>query len=477
MGERTITLPKLPARSMGLKLLLVCVLALLMWIPSLFVSNLVRDRANRASGVAAELGQIVGGPQVFLGPVLAVPYLVPSETANTAPTRDVFLIFPTHATGVVTTTAQTRQRGLFKTPVWTADLTLNSSFDVAPSMANLPARAQLDWQRAEFLVGAANTRGAQADATLTINGQVLPLAPAANLVDLALRAAPVAAEPGVMRSYMVREPMPGDGDLRFFGVLAAGIAGPDAKLDAGAKLKFSGAERLAVLAWGKTTELTVSGAWPSPSFDGGFLPVSREVSDQGFKARWSIPFIARGVPAEGSPVSLSRLGETELGVSFVEQANPYQSVSRSLKYALMFVGLVFLAFFLFETMAARRVHPAQYVLIGLAQCVFYLLLLSIAERIGFDAAFLVAAVATVGLISAYAGWVFESRKRGLIALAAFSALYALIYVLMRLEDFALLVGAVTSFAAIAAVMYLTRRIDWYGATALRDPFEEPKDKA
>jgi inner membrane protein len=127
--------------------------------------------------------------------------------------------------------------------------------------------------------------------------------------------------------------------------------------------------------------------------------------------------------------------------------------------------MVFLAYFMFETTQGKRVHPAQYVLIGLAQVVFYLLLLSIAERIGFDAAFIIAAGATVALISAYAGWVFESRRQGLIALVAFTLLYGLIYVLMRLEDLALLVGALASFAAIAAVMFVTRRLDWYGVNA------------
>jgi len=189
------------------------------------------------------------------------------------------------------------------------------------------------------------------------------------------------------------------------------------------------------------------------------------VSDDGFSARWSVPFIARGVPAAGDPQTIARLGQTSLGVSFIEQANPYQSVSRSLKYAPMFVGLVFLAYFLFETMARRRVHPAQYVLIGLAQLIFYLLLLSIGEHAGFDLAFAVSATATVALISAYAGWVFESRRQGVIALVSFTLLYTLIYVLMRLEDFALLIGALTSFVAIAAVMYFTRGIDWYGQRA------------
>jgi inner membrane protein len=257
--------------------------------------------------------------------------------------------------------------------------------------------------------------------------------------------------------------------MRFFGVSAAGVAGPEARFDTEARLKFSGAQRLAVLAFAKTTTLTATGDWPSPSFDGGFLPTRRSLNAKGFTASWSVPFIARGVPAQGVGATLASLGQTALGVSFVEPANPYQSVARSLKYALMFVGLVFLAYFLFETTQGKRVHPAQYVLIGLAQIVFYLLLLSIAERVGFDLAFVVAAAATVGLISTYAGWVFESRRQGIIALIAFSLLYGLIYVLMRLEDLALLVGALASFAAIAAVMYVTRRLDWYGATAPAPP--------
>ncbi|HEY9217731.1 MAG TPA: cell envelope integrity protein CreD, partial [Phenylobacterium sp.] len=234
------------------------------------------------------------------------------------------------------------------------------------------------------------------------------------------------------------------------------------------------AERLTVLPFAKTTTVAAKGDWPDPSFDGGFLPVRRQVTKDGFTASWSVPFIARGVAAQVSSTGLAPLASTAFGVSFVDPGNPYQSVSRSLKYAPMFLGLVFLAYFMFETMQNKRVHPAQYVLIGLAQLVFYLLLLSIAEQIGFDAGFAIAATATVALISAYAGWVFESRKQGAIALVSFSALYGLIYVLMRLEDLALLIGALTSFAAIAAVMYFTRRVDWYGSAA---PEPAPIQKA
>ena len=131
---------------------------------------------------------------------------------------------------------------------------------------------------------------------------------------------------------------------------------------------------------------------------------------------------------------------------------------------LLFVGLVFLTFFIFEVTTGRRVHPAQYLLVGVAQIIFYLLLLSIAERSSFNLGFAIAAVATVGLISLYAKWVFDSKREGVRALAVFSILYGLIYVLLRLEDQALLVGALSSFIAIAAVMYFTRRIDWYASS-------------
>jgi inner membrane protein involved in colicin E2 resistance len=141
---------------------------------------------------------------------------------------------------------------------------------------------------------------------------------------------------------------------------------------------------------------------------------------------------------------------------------PYRSVDRSLKYILLFEGLVFLTYFTFEVSGGKQMHPAQYVLVGIAQVIFYLLLLSFTEKIGFDLAFLIAGSATVGLLAANAAWVFAKRAHGLRALAVFIPLYAFIYVLLRLKDYALLVGAVASFTAVAAAMYLTRSIDWYG---------------
>lgn len=160
--------------------------------------------------------------------------------------------------------------------------------------------------------------------------------------------------------------------------------------------------------------------------------------------------------------------QTFLG-SPIRLVDSYRSINRSLKYVLLFLGLVFLTYFIFEVTTGKRVHPAQYLLVGTAQIIFYLLLLSIAEKIGFDFSYLIAAGATVGLLSLNAGWIFNSRAQGLRAFGVFSLLYTLIYMLLRLEDDALLIGAVASFAAVAAAMYFTRKIDWYSSLPVPGP--------
>jgi inner membrane protein len=166
--------------------------------------------------------------------------------------------------------------------------------------------------------------------------------------------------------------------------------------------------------------------------------------------------------------------QTFLGTS-IRMADTYRSVTRSLKYILLFLGLVFLTYFVFEATSGNRVHPAQYILVGTAQIIFFLLLLSFAEKIGFDLAFLLAGSATVILLSVNAGWIFLSRMQGTRALAIFTLLYSLIYVLLRLEDYALMVGAVASFLAVAAAMYFTRHIDWYSSSPRKIAYSQPAE--
>jgi inner membrane protein len=428
------------SRSMGLKLLLVSGLALLTTIPSLFVDSLVEERTERAKNVIQEISGRAGGQEAFLGPSLSIPFSIPPAYKGGPSTPGVYVVFPTKGDATVRIHTQERHRSLFKVPVYEAALKFDATFDLAGVPSAAPAGAELDWTRAGIVIGVSDARGALADGTLTANGKTITFVPAENL-----------GEPNP------RLP------LAYFGANISELIQPNSAFNVTANLRFSGAQRLTVLAYGKTTHLTAEGDWPSPGFDGGFLPVKRTISAQGFTGEWSVPFIARGVPAEGTNTAVSALDRTAMGISFIEMADPYQSVSRSLKYVLLFVGLLFLSYFVFEATAGKRVHPAQYVLVGVAHLIFYLLLLSLAERIGFDWGFLVAGSATVVLLSANAGWIFASRVQGWRALFVFSLLYFFIYLLLRLEDNALLVGAVTSFLAVAAVMYFTRDIDWYSS--------------
>ena len=442
---------------MGFKLIVVCGLALLMAIPAFFVRGLVNDRTKRAEDVVKEISSHVGGAQTFLGPTLAIPYSIPPQSPADFTKHGIYLVFPAQASAALRTTTEERHRSLFRVPVFQADLKLDANFDLAGVPTAAPQGAELDWSDAEIVVGVSDARGALADATLTTDAKTVTLVPAEIAENIAF---------GGDRNRHVK--------LSLFGAKVADIVRPDTQFHTTSRLRFSGAERISVLAYGKTTHLTAQGDWRNPGFDGEIPPVNRNISSQGFTAEWSVPFIARAVRAEGPSSSMNGLDTTALGMSFVEVADPYQSVNRCLKYVLLFLGLVFLSYFIFEATTGRRVHAAQYILVGIAQIIFYLLLLSFAERIGFDYGFMLAGAATVILLSANAGWIFSSRLQGARALVIFTLLYTLIYLLLTLEDNALLVGAIASFLAVAAAMYFTRRIDWYSSLPVTGPPEQTK---
>jgi inner membrane protein len=443
---------------LGAKALLVFALALVMAIPGAFVFALLAEREHRADTVIHDVSALQGGSQAVLGPMLAAPYVIPAPPrAADAPANQPppgpetgwYVVSPDSGEARVTVHGSNLHRSIFDVPVYDASADITAHFSGLPKNVNLPAGAVVDWRRAQIVVGLSDLRGAKADVTGVFQGKAL-------------------------RSSLVFNPAsgveigaPGGGNTGF-GLVAAPadalVASPEGG-DFKASLRFTGAQRLSVLPFAKSTVIDVAGDWPSPSFDGGFLPESRHLGAKAFSARWSVPFIARGLADHGpaSALSLDGLGAKDLGVTFVAANNPYKSVERALKYAVMVVGLVFLTFFVFEALSGRRIHPAQYLLIGSAQMVFYLLLLSVSEYLGFDLAFAAAAVATVLLIGFYAGAAFKSRAYGARALVVFALVYGLIYLLLRLEDFALLAGSVASFLGLAAGMYLTRNVDWYGA--------------
>jgi inner membrane protein len=433
----------LPQRSFGLKLLLVCGLALVMAIPAGFVWALVYSRSSDAGAAVAEVAQRRGGAQVVMGPAIVVPFerdVLNADNKLQTITQQVVL-YPD--VGVVKAQLVTERLtlGLHDVPVYTADASFTASFATAQIAQAAPANARILWQDARIYMSVTDLRGAR-EATLALAGRQIDLSPA--------DPASTSAMPVGSSQRLVSGPVPW---------LEGLDAGP---LPVSASLRVSGAERVGFAAFARDTTIDLSGDWPTPSFDGGAVPETRTVTDAGFAALWRIPYLARGSAGAGVDLSFDTLIYSSPGAALLDPANPYQSVQRALKYAPLFVGLVFLTYFLFEATSGVRAHPAQYVLVGLAQLVFYLLLLSVSEQLGFTAGFAIGAVATVLTLALYAGSVFGSRAAMLKSLAVFSALYALIYVLMRMEDYALLVGSIAAFLAIAATMWMTRRLDWYG---------------
>ena len=454
----------LPNRSIGLKLLLVCALALAMAIPAGFVWALVYERSAAARGAIENVSETTGGRQTVLGPVLIVPLeqtfieKVPVGVDGTLAERPVqrrsrFVIFAETGQASAKAITEIKRRGIHDVPVFEANVDLTAEFDLQTALRDVPRNGRLIWEEAQIYMGLTDLRGMREGLNASIDGESLAFEPASPSN---------ASSWGSSASSLTYRQLG-------FVAAAAGIEDPAQhdRFKIQANMKFSGAARLAFAAFAKDTSIRLDGDWSTPKFDGGFLPIEKEWGDDGFWSEWNVPYLARGAPGAGVNLSLDSVIDADLAVEFLDQASPYQSVTRALKYAPMFIGLVFLAYFLFEATSGNRAHPAQYLLVGLAQTVFYLLLLGVSEHVGFTAGFILAASATVMLLSLYAGSVFKSRASMMQAFAAFTTLYALIYVLMRMEDYALLVGAVASFVAIAATMYMTRNLDWYGLSDRR----------
>lgn len=462
----TQTQPIMDRRSLGLKFLLVCILAVLMSLPAFGVFGLIFDRTSRAQDVVSEVGARLGGEQTVIGPILVAPYRAVRTVQGDQgrPVQQIengwYAVFADSGRGTAVLDTDVRQRGdLFKVRTYTADVALSGAFDLTAEPSAAPQDATIDWSRAVILVGVTDPRGVVEASNLQIEGQAaIPFEPGSAYQNVF---------PNLQGSSGAGRGDPStqfaqDGRLiQWLAADVGALARPGVSFSVNTGLKVTGVESFSLTAFARTSDLRMRGDWEDVGYYGAFSAEQAE-AEEGFDARWSVPFVRRNLADAGPTSELAGLGQLAVTTRFVDPANPYQAVTRSLKYALLFVGVVFLAYFLFEATSDRRVHPAQYLLVGLAQIIFYLLLLAIAERLGFDLAFLIAAAATVLLIGWYAGAVFKSRQRQFAAIGAFALLYALIYLLMRLEDFALLVGAVAAFAAIAAVMWFTRNLDWYG---------------
>lgn len=439
------------ARSPAFKFFLIAFLILLLLVPLVLVFALVTEREGRARQVEGEVARTWGAAQQVSGPFLVVPYTVRLETTQgdkrveqIQERRAVFL--PEQLDIKAEAASKVLRRSIFDVAVYTARVSLSGRF-LAPDMSEVAADAHsVRWADAVFALGLSDVSGLKEAASLAVNGQrQVPFAPSLGI--------PTATQNGI--------------HARLAGAGDQVLAGPDAptkpfefKLD----LVFGGSSMLDFAPVARETRLAMTSDWPHPSFSGAFLPIDRSISSGGFTASWRVPHLARSVPNAWSLATsgLDRFRPYQFGVQLYKPVDFYSLVNRAAKYAVLFLALAFMAVFVLELVSAHRVHPVQYLFVGLAMIFFYVLLLSLAEQVGFALAYLIAAAASGGMLSLYVGKVLASRTRGLAMAAVFAVLYGLLYLILSLEDYALLAGALLGFAALTTVMFATLRVDWSG---------------
>ena len=454
-------------RSLGLKMLLVGLLVLVLGVPLLFVNILAWERGARADEAAGEIGRSEGGPQTIRGPFLLIPILSDETITQTTPDGPVTTTRTIEQTLVVSAeildidvqlTTEVRRRAIYETPVYTARLRLAGRFAPGDLSQLQPEGARPDWDGARLVIAVGDLRGIGEDITLKLDGTM-----AANRF-----------EPG---SGFDRTPA--RSGVGWAGVTAPLGLAPGRAIDIEAEFALSGAQSLTLIASGRETTARVAGDWAHPGFDGAYLPDTREIGDDGFSAGWRIPYLARGVPArwiEGAGYQMGDADQTGFTINLISPTDGYVQVSRALKYALFFLGFTLLAVFLVEAGSKARVHAAQYLLLGLAQVVFYLVLLALSEHASIRIAYLSAMLSTAGLTGLYAASAFRSWAKGAAILAASAMVYALQYLLLIMEDFALLIGAALAFCGLAVTMFVTRNVNWYsdGAPAADAPTPAPR---
>jgi inner membrane protein len=425
------------------RLLVMALLLVGLLVPLQMVQSVVSERAARRDAVVQEVSGTWGGPQTIGGPVLVVPYRC-TVTNNVGKTQEVIgraSFLPESLEVIGTLEPEVRKRGLFNVVVYRAHLKISGRF-VRPDLSTITSRpVEPLWSEATFNVGVADPRGISRRIALNWNGRDVPFVPGVS--DSGLFASGVQAKLTDLES------------------MAAGVVIPF-----GLALDVNGSRDLRVLPAGAETTVRLTSTWPHPSFVGA-SPDTSGVSASGFTADWRVPYFGRGYPPRWLSSEIdrekfaARVDASAFGVSLLQPVDVYQQAERAVKYAVLFIVMTFVVFFLWEIACRGLLHPIQYLFVGFAICVFYLLLLSISEHTGFGPAYAIAAAATTLLVALYSAYVLGGLKEGVLMGSGLTTLYGFLYLLLRLEEYALLAGSIGLFLMLALLMLATRRVNWY----------------
>jgi len=449
------------ARTPGFKLFLTIVVGLVLTIPLFSIWLLVYDRQTQQEEATSSIAAGWGGPQVMAGPVLVIPYRAnTTETVmqngqsvtRTSTTTKELTISPETVELATDLRPDVRRRSIYEAVVYDAAVSGKARFALPPELARSGVDpAQMDLSRAELRFGLSDPRGLGANPRVAAGGRTLRMLPGGG----------------------------SGGGRGFFAWLdASGIAAQPLVVDFA--YDFRGNASLSLAPQAGETRWMVKSTWPSPSFGGDFLPAARSVGTDGFQATYRVGNLALGrslistgdrgasdliekVPAL-APDTSARPPESDTAqaasISLIQPVDLYSQVNRATKYGFLFIGFTFLALLMFDVIGGVSVSTVEYLLMGAALILFFVLLLAFAEVIGFTPAYVVASAAIAGLNTAYSAAVLASWRRASFIGGLLVGLYAVLYILLSLEAYSLLIGALLLFAALAGVMYATRRIDW-----------------
>jgi len=431
-------------RSITLKIVSVGILILVMLIPAGMIRNLISERQSRRDSVVSEINQKWGDSQTITGPFITVPFKTFFKDSNgkTQFNLNYLHILPETLDITAEIKPEVRYRSLFEAVLYNSKLQFSGNFKMPPKSQLNIDQANILWDKAYLSLGITDMRGIQDKIVIDFNGTAYNANPGLKTTDL--------ADAGV--GTLIKPMMPTQPKRFSFA------------------LNLNGSEQISFIPVGESNTVKLNSSWPSPSFNGAFLPATREVRKDGFSANWKILHLNRNYPQfwEGAQY---KVAPSAFGLQLLLTADIYQKSTRVAKYSIMFLVFTFAAFFFSEIINKRRVHPIQYILIGLAILIFYTLVLSLSEHMHFNYAYILSATAVTLMISGYAKAIVSNSKFALTVLGILVILYSYLFIILQLEDYALIMGSIGLLVILAVVMYMTRKINWYEVET-----EQPKNE-
>lgn len=423
-------------QSITIKALIVGGLILLLLIPSAMIQNLIRERQFRSEETIEKINEKWSREQTLTAAILALPYTTTYLKDNNYVKREGTLyVTPENLEINTELFPEERYYGIYKTILYKSQIRVKGSFFA--DISKIDESSVYDWDKATVLVGLSDLRGIS------------------NNLELIIGDKKYASDMGNKTKALESELVINIGDL-----FKENEDAKEKNFDFSYTLDLKGSRSINFVPIGKNTVANVSGDWLSPGFIGLFS-ADYEIGEKGFDATWNVLNFNRNIPDYWRNDEVTSLNDISFGVNLVDPVDHYQQNMRSSKYSLMFIALTFLVFFFVEVITQKRIHPIQYLLVGFALILFYSLLLSFSEQIGFAIAYLIASIATIALISFYAKSIFKNLKQIAILTVLLCLLYSFLYVILQLEDVALLIGSVSLFIILGVVMFVSRRVNWY----------------